>query len=309
MGGDRQIGGQGPGSGGPDDEGDPLSGKRGPALGEIAYGVEGDVDRRAGVVLVFDLSLRQGGVVGEAPVHRLLLAIEGAFAREGGELADLLRLVVEGKGQVRLFPTPEDSHPLELFPLDVYELERVLATPRQKLVAGKVAPVDLLLLEPLLHRQLDGKTMAVPTRDVVAQPAAQVLVFDDDVFEDLVDAVPGMKVPVRVRRAVVIDEFFRGGVLRQDLAVDAILIPPPQKPGLELGQVPLHREIGPRKIEGVFVLSFWGWNFGVVHPPVRLTRGIRRFNQGCGLKDDSFALQRPGRELILLRQAFDRFSV
>ena len=76
VGDDGQVGGQRPGRRRPDDERGALVAQPRVGLAEIADDREADVDRRRGVVLVFDLRLGQRGAVGEAPVDRLLVAVD-----------------------------------------------------------------------------------------------------------------------------------------------------------------------------------------------------------------------------------------
>ena len=126
VGDDRQVGRQRPGGRGPDDERRLLLLEARVGLAQIADDREAHVDRRRGVVLVLDLGLGQRRVMREAPVHRLLVAVDEPRAREPGQLAGDGRLVVLRQRQVGVVPVAEAAEPLELGAHDVDELQRVL---------------------------------------------------------------------------------------------------------------------------------------------------------------------------------------
>ena len=80
--GDGLGGGDGPGGGGPDDGVDVLAGERGVDGGGIAGEVVADVDGGAGVLLVLDLGLGEGGAVVDAPVDGLEAFVDEAVFEE-----------------------------------------------------------------------------------------------------------------------------------------------------------------------------------------------------------------------------------
>ena len=71
MEGDGEVGGDGPGSGGPDECGDVFSRECWIERGGIACEFEANVDGRAGVVFVFDFGFGESGAVFDAPVNGL----------------------------------------------------------------------------------------------------------------------------------------------------------------------------------------------------------------------------------------------
>ena len=73
------------------------------------------------------------------------------------------------------------------------------------------AVVAALLAHFLGDLEFDGQAVAIPARDVRGAEAAQGFVFDDDVLEDFVQRGADVDVAVGEGRAVVQDEFGRGG--------------------------------------------------------------------------------------------------
>ena len=64
------------------------------------------VDALADVVLVFDLRLGQRGAARDAPIHRLLAAIDEALLDDVGEQPQFVGLVVPVQGQVGMSQSP-----------------------------------------------------------------------------------------------------------------------------------------------------------------------------------------------------------
>ena len=256
----RQRGRQGPRGGGPDRHRhfhagrqlDPEAGRQCPG---IACGV-GHVDRRRGLVLVFDLGLGQRRAAVEAPVHRLGAAHQVPVGDDLGQRADLVGLEVEAQRLVRVVPVADHAQALEIGALQVDLLLGVLAALLAELLGIELG-TDLAPL--LLDRDLDRQAVAVPARHVGRVVAVQVARLDDDVLEDLVDRMAQVDLAVGVRRAVVQHEQRPPlGVLAK-LRVDALLFPARQDARLALGQVAAHREFRCRQVEGSFVVLGHGY--------------------------------------------------
>ncbi len=210
------------------------------------------VDRRRRDVGVLDLRLRERGDARRAPLHRLLPAIQQPRLDALPEDADLLRLVGEVHGEVRLLPVAEDAQALELAPLDVDEARRVRPASRAHL--GLRHRLLLRASELLLDLQLDRQAVAVPSRDVRREPSVHGARLHDDVLQDLVERVPEVNVAVGVGRPVVQHEARAPGVVRQQLAVEVQLAPAPQHLRLALGKVRAHRKVGPGQVQRRFVV-------------------------------------------------------
>jgi hypothetical protein len=71
------------------------------------------VDGGAGVVLVLDLGLGQGGLVLGAPVHGLEALVDVALLVHLAEHLDLLGLEAGVHGLVGMLPVADDAHALE----------------------------------------------------------------------------------------------------------------------------------------------------------------------------------------------------
>ena len=261
---DPEVGRDRPRRGRPDDEEDLLPRKRRvDRLGRLREG-ELDVDGGGGVVRVLDFGLGQRRPAREAPVDRLRPLVHRAALHEPAELAQDAGLVVERHRPVRVLPVAQHAEALELLPLDVDELRRVLPAE-----AALVPRGDRPLLRPegLVHLVLDRQAVAVPAGDVEGEGTGHRPVLDDHVLEDLVQRVPDVDVPVRIRGAVVQDE---GGapfpVLRHP-PVQAHPFPPGERRGLPLGEVGPHREFRLRQVE----------RFLVVHDPGLLHRVWKTF--------------------------------
>ncbi len=112
MDGDREIGRERPGRGRPDDDvqGAARAERRGVRHRKL------HPDRRADVVLVFDLGLGQRRLAGDRPVDRLLAAINQPVFDKGGERAQHFRFVRRRHRAVFLVPITKRTEALELRP-------------------------------------------------------------------------------------------------------------------------------------------------------------------------------------------------
>ena len=250
IGGDGEVRRDGPGCGGPDGQRERVALERGRLLVEpgAVQHAESDVDRRAGPLRVFHFGFGQRRAVARAPVHRALSPVEGSLARDGGELADDLRLVPVVHGEVRIVPARQDAQAQEPAPL---HLDLLLG----ELPAGAAevarAHVPLLRPELLVDLQLDGQAVAVPARDEVRELAAHRGVLHHDVLEHLVEEVPQVDRAVGVRRPVVEDELLAAGVLAQDLLVDLPLLPRLHLRRLPLRELRTHGEARPGQVDRI----------------------------------------------------------
>ena len=102
--------------------------------------------------------------------------------------------------------------------------------------------------------EFDRQAVAIPARHVGRAEAAQGFVFDDDVLENLVQRGADVDVAVGERRAVVQDEFLRARALGLDFRIKPGGFPFLQPLRFPRDQVGLHREIGARQIQCVFVV-------------------------------------------------------
>ncbi len=147
-----------------------------------------------------------------------------------------------------MIPVADDAEPLELLAL---HLEPVLGERAALAAEGvdRLRVVEARLLAAvgavlLLDLPLDGETVAVPARHVVAVVAEHLLALHDQVLQDLVQRMADVDVAVGVGRPVVEHELgpALGGFTQ--LVVEPDLAPAREQFRLEVGQPGLHGEIG-----------------------------------------------------------------
>ena len=105
---DREVGRDGPGGGGPDDDAEGLVSGQTEFFRFGGGDEEFDPDGDGGVFGVFDLGLGEGGFEGDAPVNGLLGAVDEVLLHEGGEGAEDIGL--EGGGLGFVFVGPVGLH-------------------------------------------------------------------------------------------------------------------------------------------------------------------------------------------------------
>ena len=127
---------------------------------------------------------------------------------------------------------------------------------------GSISPAQALGLfdrqvfaVQLFDFALDRHAVAVPARHVRGVKTRQHFALDDDVLENLIDRVPEVNITVRIRRAIVQDEFrspLRSGA---DCFVHLFLLPLAHPVRLALGKIAAHRERRIGEIQGFLVIS------------------------------------------------------
>ena len=241
MQGDAEVGRQGPGGGGPDDQRSVFqAGRRGVQR-------EGDVDRRRGLFLVLDLGFGERGLGAVAPEHGALAAVDQALLDEGREGAHDVGLVLRGQREVGVLPVAEHAQALEGLLLDLDKVQGELL--------GAAADFGRCqVLGFLDHLELDRQAVAVPARDVGGVEAGHGLRLHDQVLEHLVEGGAHVDVAVGEGRAVVQDEARPALGLRLDAPVQLAGFPFCQPLRLARDQVRLHREVGLRQQDGILVV-------------------------------------------------------
>ena len=275
MGGDGDVGREGPGGRRPDHR---VPGAGAPGGGDAGDHREVDVDAGRGLVVVLQLRLGQRRPVVEAPVDRLELAEDVAACHEVRQHVEDAGLVPRVERQIRVFPVPQDAQAAELVALDADPLHRLDVAERADL---RVLHVGGLRPEVLGDLVLDRQAVAVPPRDVRAVEPAHRQRPDDDVLEHLIQEVPHVDLAVRIRRPIMEDLPLPALAGLADLAVEVLL--PPARLDLRLArrQVRLHVEPGDGQVQRVFV----GLGVG----------GHRGRNHILGLGGTPGSFRRPGR--------------
>ena len=266
--GDGQVGGQGPGGGGPDRHeqllavvlvggtldamGPQLAGQGGGQL----HHRKGHVGAGGGVAVgVFQFGLGQGGAGARAPVHRLEAPVDVARQHHLAEHTDLGGLVGLVEGEVGLVPVGPDAPAAETAALALHLLEGVGVGAAAQAERGEL--LAFVAGEPLQHLQLDRQAVAVPARHEARPLAVEQGVLVDDVLEHLVKGVADMQGAVGVGRSVMQGEHRARTVWVEPFTAEPFIEPHVSPEGLDLG-LP-HPGVGPhlerrlQQVEGVLV--------------------------------------------------------
>ena len=262
--GDGGVAGDGPRGGGPDDEEQLAEVAVLAQLPLVVLHRELDEDGGAGVVLVVDLRLRQGGLVVGTPVDGLHALVDQALFRHLAEYLDLLGLKLGQQGDIGVLPLPQHPQALELLGHPAHVLGGKLPALVPEGGHGHLLPLHALVLE---HGGLDGQAVGVPAGDVGGAIARHVLVLDDDVLEDLVHGGADVDVAVGVGRAVVEDEPGLAGVFVHQLVVGDFRPLGVEQLGLPLGQARPHGELRFGQVDGLVVIHGGFSFFSIFFPP------------------------------------------
>ena len=200
--------------------------------------LEAHVDRGRSLVLIFHFCLGQCRLAIQAPVHRLASLVQIAALVDAAERAHDVGLGLEVHRQVRMIPVAQHA-----------EADEVLLLPLDLLLGIGAAQLAELrrrnrLAVFFLHLQLDRQAVAIPARHIGRVETRQRLALDDDVLENFVHRMADMDVAVRIRRAVVQDEFRLTLPGRADFLVALLRLPARHHLRLALGEVAAHRERG-----------------------------------------------------------------
>jgi hypothetical protein len=232
---DAEIGRQGPGRGGPDDE---VIAIRQSKL---------HIDRRRGLFFILHLGFREGGLGAVAPEDGALGTIDEAFFQELRKGAHDVGLIGRREREVGVLPVAEDAEALEGLALDVDELAGVGFRARADFGRGEV-------LGFLHDFELDGQAVAIPAGDVGSVEAGHGLGLHDEVLEHFVQRGAHVDVAIGKGRAVMQDELRASGGLLHDALIKAARFPFGQALGLASHEIRLHGEVGLRQADGVFVV-------------------------------------------------------
>ena len=249
VGADRFVGRQRPGGGRPD-HGKSGGRKRLEAeklrepLVLIGAHAEGNVDGLRGLVLILDFGFSERRAAIQAPVDRLQALVEVALFENFAEGADFVGFGLEGQRQVGIVPFAEDAQADEILFLALDLLVGKGAAEFAHLVGGDVLAVQFLDL------MLDRQSVAVPAGHVGRVEPGQRFRTDDDVFQNLVDRVADVDVPVGIGRPVM--QHKARATLRYgtDLLVELLRLPVGHPLRLTFGQVTPHGERGISQIQG-----------------------------------------------------------
>ena len=190
--GDGQVAGQGPDGGGPDHK-EQLAVVQMAQLALVILHGEFHIDGGAGVVLVLDLRLSQGGLIVGAPVHRLEPLVDIALLVHGPKDLDLLRLEAGVHGLIGVLPVADDAQALEALHLHVNVVLGKVVAGGAELRHRHLLVVELVLLD---DGRLDGHTVVVPAGDIGGIVPPHGGGAGDEVLDGLVQGMAHMQVAV-----------------------------------------------------------------------------------------------------------------
>src|SRR5690606_14671064 len=247
----RLVGGDGPGGGGPDNQGNialAFTGSEGFQHGVLVDGGETHVDLGRSFVLVFNFGFCQCGLTNHTPVNRLESTHQVALGHDLAQRPHDARFHFRVHGQVGLIPLAHDTQADEVGFLAFDLLGGVITT---GLAEGFVIHLHTGFADFLLYLVLDRQTVAIPAGHVGRVKAHKAAGFHDHVFQDLVDRMPDVNAAVGVGRAIVQDELFPAFALLAQVAVHVEILPALEHVRLAIGQVAAHGEGGFRQIQGM----------------------------------------------------------
>ena len=204
------------------------------------------VDRRRRVLVVLDLGFGQGSPAVDAPVHRLLAAVDHAAFHEPPERADDRGLIAVRHRQVGRGPGAKDAQALEIFPLNVDVLLGILATGPAEV--GRVH-LSFLGADLPVHLEFDRQAVTVPAWNVGAVEAGHRLGPDDEVLQDLVERGANVDSAVGVGWAVMEHAFRCVDPASANLRLEVHRFPSRDGIRLRLLETRLHRKRGTWEVE------------------------------------------------------------
>src|SRR5262249_5016298 len=150
--------------------------------------------------------------------------------------------------EVRIIPAAKDAEALEVTFVLLDVARGKFTTEAAKFCRWNFA----FAAEFLFDLGFDGKAVAIPARDVRCVMARHGFRFDDQIFEDFVEASAQMDGACGIRRAIMQNEkrlSFTGG---ENSFVKIRVLPCSELLRLVLRQARLHGKVGFGEIEGLF---------------------------------------------------------
>ena len=230
---------------------DPICGQRARIL-EIRIERERHVDRRRNVIAVLDFGFRQRRAAIEAPMHRAQSPVHVAVLDHLAQHADFGRVVLRRHREIRLEPIADHSQPPEVRALQVDPFLRFGAAQLAQLELGNRAR---LVAELARYLVLYRHPVTVPSRHERCAISHHRARSHHEVFQNFVERGPQMHPAVGVRRPVVQHPQLRVLARLHQAPVKVGLVPMLEHFRLPLGQIRLHREVGPGKFQRRFVVG------------------------------------------------------
>ncbi len=204
MHGDGHARRQGPGSRRPDGDIHRFTGNHREAVFLVNKRI-GHVNRRRGLVLIFDFRRGQCCLTVNAPENRFLSFIDKSPLHHVGESTDLRRLVLGLERHIRIFPVSQYTKSFEFVSLHVdigFGIFHAVIPEFRRLNGFLV--LTAFPEDPELY----GQSMSIPARDIGCTISPHPFIFWYEILENLVEGRSDMNIPVGIGRAVVEYEGF-----------------------------------------------------------------------------------------------------
>ncbi len=176
---DAQVRRQGPRRGRPDQHKDFAARQRRIDQCRITGKRKLHIDRRAGVLVIFNFSFSQRGLVVYAPVDGAGAFVNEAAFDEAGKQPSRLGFVMVRHGDIGIFPLAQDAEPLKITRLSLQSVGRKFTT---SATDAQRRHVRFLRAQLAFDVQLDRQSVTViagNVRRVITQHRPR---FDDEVF-------------------------------------------------------------------------------------------------------------------------------
>ena len=247
----RQVSRNGPGGGGPDHHKHLVTGNSRYLSRNIVQKLKADIDGWRGMIGILNFSFSQRSNTGGTPVNRLPATVQPAVMGEGRQFRSGLPLIAIGHSEVRVLPVPQNTKAFKFITLDADKLLGILTAGFTHL---SLTNGIFLRAEVLLNLQLNRQTMAIPARDIGSMEPLHPLDLQNDIFQGFVQGVANMNMTIGIGRSIMQDigRPLRGASLKA--AIQVQFSPALEHLRLTLEQVCLHRKIGFRKVQGLFVI-------------------------------------------------------
>ena len=157
-------------------------------------------------------------------------------------------------GAVGMFPVPHHAQTLKAAHLLLNKVLSKLGTGLPELGHGHIL-VQLLLGS--LDGPLNGQTVVVPAGDIGGVVTHHGMAADDEIFQRLIQRMAHVDIAIGEGRAVMQNKAGKIFVLLQHFVVQVQVLPVLQHSRLPCRQTGLHREVGLRGDDRIFVVH---WN-------------------------------------------------
>ena len=251
--GNRQIGGDRPGRGGPNHNIDFMAGKLWQNLAHIGDKGKLDINRRRRMIGIFHFSLSQRRLTRGAPVHRFLTLIHTAIEVELAKLGNRCRFVRIGHRQIRIIPLTKNAQTLKLFALHA---DKFLGIGAAGAAFIHLRHALFFTAQFFIHLMFNGQAVAIPARHINTIKPGHVFGFDDNIFNNFIERRAQVNIAISIGRAIMQNVWDFPFGRFPDFRINVHFFPILEHLRLALRQIRLHRKISLGKIQCLFVIHF-----------------------------------------------------